>query len=102
LCKNLCKLRTSLWTFINNEGVEPTNNDSERTLRQYVIWRKTSFGTQTTKGNEFVERILTAIGTCKRQNRRVFEYLTQLMSAHFQGKTPPSLLPTPLGSVSKS
>ena len=77
---------------IYREGVEPTNNDAERTVRQYVIWRKTSFGTQGEKGNQFVERILTAVGTCKRQKRGVFDYLSKLMTARLQGLPAPSLL----------
>jgi transposase len=92
LCKSLCRLKTALWAFIDNEGVEPTNNDAERTVRQYVIWRKTSFGTQGEKGNQFVERILTAVGTCKRQNRGFFDYLSQLMTARLLGLPVPSLL----------
>jgi transposase len=92
LCKSLFKLKSSLWTFIHHEGVEPTNNDAERTVRQYVIWRKTSFGTQGEKGNQFVERILTAVGTCKRQKRGVFNYLSTLMFARLHGLPAPSLL----------
>lgn len=93
LCRSLCELKPALWMFIHHERVEPTNNDAERTVRQYVIWRKTSFGTQGNRGNEFVERILTTVGTCKRQNRKVFEYLTQAVSAHLYGTTGPSLMP---------
>ena len=93
LCENLCLLKSELWMFIHHGGVEPTNNDAERTVRQYVIWRKTSFGTQGERGNQFVERILTAIGTCKRQNRKVFDYLTEAVTAHFHQLPAPSLLP---------
>jgi len=92
LCKSLCHLKSALWAFIDHEGVEPTNNDAERTVRQYVIWRKTSFGTQGEKGNQFVERILTVVGTCKRQNRGVFDYLSNLMTARLLGVPAPSLL----------
>jgi transposase len=81
-----------LWAFIDYEGVEPTNNDAERTVRQYVIWRKTSFGTQGKNGNQFVERILTVVGTCKRQNRSVFDYLSNLMTARLLGIPVPSLV----------
>jgi transposase len=95
LCKSLCQLKAALWSFIDFEGVEPTNNDAERTVRQYVIWRKTSFGTQGEKGNQFVERILTAVGTCKRQKRGVFDYLSKLMTARLQGLPAPSLLQNP-------
>ena len=34
----------ALWTFIEREGVEPTNNEAERMLRTMVQWRKNSYG----------------------------------------------------------
>jgi transposase len=91
-CKSLHQTKAALWAFIDYEGVEPTNNDAERTVRQYVIWRKTSFGTQGKNGNQFVERILTVVGTCKRQNRSVFDYLSNLMTARLLGIPVPSLV----------
>jgi hypothetical protein len=33
-----------LFTFLEEEGVEPTNNGAERILRTAVQWRKISFG----------------------------------------------------------
>ena len=30
----------ALWTFVVEEGVEPTNNRAERALRFAVLWRK--------------------------------------------------------------
>ncbi|MGC8642601.1 MAG: hypothetical protein ACP5XB_22315 [Isosphaeraceae bacterium] len=35
----------ALWTFVHHEGVEPTNNASERAPRHAVIWRRISGGT---------------------------------------------------------
>jgi len=32
----------SLYTFLSEEGVEPTNNLAERTIRFGVLWRKRS------------------------------------------------------------
>ncbi len=32
------------FTFLRNEGVEPTNNSAERALRCAVQWRRTGFG----------------------------------------------------------
>ena len=40
----------SLWVFLEENGVEPTNNRAERALRFGVIWRKRSNGTQSGKG----------------------------------------------------
>lgn len=58
-----------LWTFVDGEGVEPTNNASERALRHAMIWRKLSFGTQSAKGGRFVETLPTVVETGRQQSR---------------------------------
>ena len=93
MCKPLYEHRDWLWTFLDRDGVEPTNNASERALRPAVIWRKLSFGTQSARGSRFVETILTIVETCHRQKRNSFEYLTAAIGAHFAGQPAPSLLP---------
>lgn len=92
MCKELYQHRDWLWTFLDVEGVEPTNNVSERALRPAVIWRKLSFGTQSAQGSRFVETILTVVETCHRQSRNSFQYLTAAIQAHFAGQSAPSLL----------
>jgi transposase len=92
MCRPLYDHRDWLWTFLDVEGIEPTNNVSERALRPAVIWRKLSFGTQSAGGSRFVETILTVVETCHRQSRNSFEYLTAAMQAHFAGQPAPSLL----------
>lgn len=92
-CRELYRHRERLWTFVEVEGVEPTNNASERALRHAVIWRKLSFGTQSEGGSRFVERMLTVIETCRQQTRDVFGYLTAAVQAHFAQQPAPSLLP---------
>jgi transposase len=92
MCEPLYDHRDWLWTFLDVEGVEPTNNVSERALRPAVIWRKLSFGTQSAKGSRFVETILTVVETCHRQSKNSFEYLTTAIQAHFARQKPPSLL----------
>ena len=49
-CREILTLDPALWTFVSVEGVEPTNNFAERILRQGVLWRKGSFGTDGPKG----------------------------------------------------
>jgi len=92
MCEPLYDHRDWLWTFLDVEGVEPTNNASERALRPAVIWRKLSFGTQSAKGSRFVEAILTVVETCHRQSRNSFQYLTEVIQAHFANQPPPSLV----------
>jgi len=92
MCQQLYDHRDWLWTFLDVDGVEPTNNVSERALRPAVIWRKLSFGTQSAEGSRFVETILTVVETCHKQSRNSFQYLTATMQAHFAGQPAPSLL----------
>jgi transposase len=91
-CTDLYEHRERLWVFVDVAGVEPTNNAAEQALRQAVIWRKLSFGTQSASGSRFVERLLTVIETCRRQNRDVFAWMTTTVQAHFAGQSTPSLL----------
>ena len=93
MCGPLHDYRHRLWTFLEVEGIEPTNNASERALRHAVIWRKLSFGTQSAAGSRFVETMLTTIETCRQQNRSVFEFVTQAVAAHLADQPAPSLLP---------
>lgn len=92
-CQNILKVKQALWTFVDQEGVEPTNNAAERALRRGVIWRKHSFGTQSKTGTLFVERILTTVMTLRQQKRNVLDYLTIACHAAILGIPTPSLLP---------
>ena len=92
MCDALWRNRANLWTFVNVEGVEPTNNQAERALRHAVIWRKLSFGTQSAAGSRFVETMLTVIETCRQQDRNAFDYIHQALTAYFQGQTTAPLL----------
>lgn len=93
LCGELYDHRKRLWRFLDVDGVEPTNNASERALRHAVIWRKLSFGTQSAAGSRFVETLLTVVETCRQQQRPVFDYLAQAVQARYAGEKTPSLLP---------
>jgi transposase len=92
-CRKIFKLDDALWTFVVKEGVEPTNNMAEQDLRHAVIWRKTSFGTSSANGSRFVERILTAAMSLRKQKRNVLEYLTAACEAALLQREAPSLLP---------
>lgn len=92
-CSKILGLEDALWTFVQVEGIEPTNNIAERILRQPVLWRKGSFGTDSPNGSRFVERILTVVTTLRLQKRNVLDYMTAACQAAFDGKAAPSLLP---------
>ena len=94
LCRELSKWWPALWTFARVQGVEPTNNASERTLRPAVLWRKGSFGSDSEAGSRFAERLLTVVATCRQQGRPLLAFLVASGEAALQGTAPPSLLPT--------
>jgi transposase len=90
MCQELYDHRDWLWTFVEVEGVEPTNNASERALRHAVIWRKLSFGTQSAQGSRFVETMLTVVETCRQQSRNAFAFITTAVEAHFAHQPAPA------------
>jgi transposase len=91
-CKELLDHEEWLWTFVGVEGVQPTNNEAERTERHGVLWRKTSGGTDSPQGSRFVERVLSVVHTCQRQSKKVLDYLTACIQARRHNRAPPSLL----------
>jgi transposase len=91
-CRRILKYRKHLWTFVYDQRVDPTNNLAERIVRQAVLWRKSSFGTQSERGARYVERILTVCATCRLQEQSIIEYLREACSCHFNGIPAPSLI----------
>jgi transposase len=98
-CEEMLKLFDAFFTFVDHEGIEPTNNAAEQQVRYAVIWRKTSFGTHSPAGSRFVERLLTVRATLRQQGRNVVEWIVSAHQAALQGMSAPSLLP---GAVQES
>lgn len=96
-CNELLEFWPCLWVFVRAQGVEPTNNVGEQEIRPAVLWRKGSFGSHSTKGSRFVERMLTVARSLRKQGRAVLEFLVQAITAYRRGCRGPSLLPKPSG-----
>ena len=90
----LLEAKDSLWTFVRTAGVEPTNNEAERDLRHAVILRLTSFGTDSSRGSRFLERIFSAVASLRKQGRDVLTFLLETYDAHVTSMAKPSLLPS--------
>ena len=100
-CRRIIKHREHLWPFVQDRSVEPTNNIAERIVRQAVLWRKSSFGTQSGGGTRYVERILTVCATCRLQGRSAIEYLRETCRCHLSGIAA-ALLIRPIGDLAKT
>ncbi len=94
LATALCLHFERFFTFLDKEGVEPTNNSAERALRCAVQWRKISFGSRSPQGELAVARLLTVARTCRMQNRSSLEYLGHAIRSHRRAQSGPSLLKT--------
>jgi transposase len=91
MARNLLKAWPALWTFASHDGVTPTNNHAERSLRSAVIYRKLCLGSQSESGERRIERLLSAHTTCRLQHRSLFAYLTDTLTAHARGDPAPVL-----------
>ncbi|MCA1701227.1 MAG: IS66 family transposase [Actinobacteria bacterium] len=89
---NLLKVWPALWTFTEQDGVEPTNNRAERGLRSAVIYRKLSLGSQSERGECTIERLLSVSQTCRLQRRSLFAYLAEVLGANARGHPIPLLV----------
>ncbi len=89
----MLKLQAALFTFIDVEAVEPTNNAAERAVRFAVLMRKGCFGSDSEKGSRFIERFLTARATLRLQKRDLYAFLKEACTAALHGTPAPSLLP---------
>jgi transposase len=101
--RRLWREMDSRWVFLAQQGVEPTNKRAERALRFGVLWRTRSLGTASTKGNHWVERILSLRETCRLQARSTYMVLVEAVASLCKGQQPDlswigqrSALPEPL------
>ena len=72
--------------------MEPTNNETEQAVRGPVIQRRISWGSQSEEGLRMMERFWTVHATCRKQGRRLLDYLTESITAFRTGQPPPLLV----------
>lgn len=68
-----------IFTFLDVNGMEPTNNQAEQSLRLPVIFRKICFGSRSTLGAHTLSTNLSLITTAKRQNRDPIDFLQTIL-----------------------
>jgi transposase len=67
LLRLIKRYRQHLFVFLEERGLEPTNNGSERTLRPCVTFRKIIGGFRTEKGAHFYAAIRSVLETARRR-----------------------------------
>ena len=91
-CANMLQHWDAMWTFVTTPGVEPTNNHAERELRRLVILRNRCFGSQSDRGERFVERMMTVTHTLRKQGRCVLSFLQMSFEAMLNEVRAPKLV----------
>ena len=80
-CKLLLKHDDMCWVFLKHNDVPLTNNEAQRSLRSYVLWRKGSYGVWSHRGELFRQRILTIAETGRRQKLNPLNWLRVILEA---------------------
>jgi transposase len=80
-CRFLLQDDDMLWTFLTDDRLALTNNEAERALRGYVLWRKGSYGVWSQRGELFRQRILSLVETAKRLGRCPQQWLRSVIRA---------------------
>ena len=70
----------------------PHNNHAERMIRPAMLWRKSSFGTQSRWGSRFVETMRTVSQTLRLQGRSVLAFVERSIRAARGAEPAPRLL----------
>jgi hypothetical protein len=96
-CANLLRCFSSLFTFIDLPGVEPTNNHAERSLRRWVMWRRQTGGVRTEAAARTAETLMSVISTCILQGHSCYRTFIAIFEAHENGEPAPSILSQPSG-----
>ncbi len=84
--QRLSKQRDHLFTFLDHEPVQATNNLAERQLRPAVIARKISCGNKTEPGARTWEVLASLAATCKQRGESFLQLIVSV------ARPPPALL----------
>jgi len=90
-CGTILKVEPLLWTFTQNEGIEPTNNAAERELRSAVIWKKRSLGVESERGGRYAESTLSIWATSQRNGVSPIVFLRELIHCYRSNAPTPSI-----------
>jgi len=93
IAKRFHKRWDSIFRFIFNEDLEPTNNRAEQAIRALVLDRKVTQGSRSLMGRQWNARIWTVLSTCKKQNKSSYQFIIASIKAFHFGQPYPSLIP---------
>ncbi len=81
LCARIIKHLASLFVFVTEDGVPPTNNAAERSLRHLVTMRKISGGTRSARGTTTRLALASLVGTWRLQGVNPYHATFELLAS---------------------
>lgn len=95
LAKRFRKHGESIFRFLFDPAVPPTNNTGEQGIRGSVMDRRVTQGSRSLMGRQWNARIWTVLGSCRKQGRSAWHFLHEALNAHHFAAPMPSLVPQP-------
>lgn len=99
-CEHILNAEALYWTFLRYKEIPLTNNEAERRIRSYVLWRKGSYGVRSHRGELFRQRILSFSATCRLQRKPLLASLQKVVQAVIGRKDYPDLFGTGMHALS--
>ncbi len=80
LKKRYTKIQDSLFLFLEDASVPPTNNSSEQAIRMSTIFRKVTNGFRSQWGRDLFASVRSVVNTGKRQGLSAFQSINNILS----------------------
>ena len=84
------KIQDSLFLFLENASVPPTNNSSEQAIRMSTIFRFVPNGFRSEWGKDLFANVRSIVNTGKRQGLSAFQSISKALSPLVSFFTPSS------------
>ena len=81
----------AILAILSNPHLPMTNNEAERLLRHWVIYRRICCGTRTAQGSRVVALLASVIETCRKRKVLPWPFLADTIARRRRGEAVPSL-----------
>ena len=86
----------AIWAVLDYPSMPLTNNDAERALRHWVIYRKISYGTRNQQGSRVFCLLSSVIDTCRLRKASPWAFIAEVVKKGRLNQQLPSLPAVPV------
>ncbi|MBT7308115.1 MAG: IS66 family transposase [Gammaproteobacteria bacterium] len=88
----------AIWAVLDDPLMPLTNNDAERALRHWVIYRKISYGTRNPQGSRVFCLLSSVIDTCRQRHASPWKFIAEVVKKSRLNQVIPSLPEVPVSA----